>query len=157
MAVKQKMLEHIDDIIKSHERHQWLLDFTINGVLTKDNEKELWMSEKQCECGTWLKLRESWIKEFFGSETYSKLYALHKSWHIELYKIKELYDKANRGFIKKIVGSKRLEGGDLDIAKAYYDDAKNFSKEFIKVLKTVKNRAEHIPTYRYDEFEDYRK
>jgi len=157
MAIKNKMVEHIDDIIKAHEKHQWLLDFTINGVLTKDNEKELWLSDKQCECGTWLNMRRDWIVEFFGNDIYSKLYSLHKSWHIELYKIREIYDKSNRGFIKKIVGTKRLADGDLDIAKAYYDDAKKISNDFIKLVKTVKTRAEHIPSYRYDEFEDKRK
>jgi len=157
MAVKQKMLEHIDEIIKVHERHQWLLDFTINSVLTKDNEKQLWISESQCEIGTWLTIRKDWIIEFFGNDIYSKLNTLHRSWHIELYKIKELYDKANKGLIKKLVGTKQLRGGDLDIAKAYYDDAKKISNDFLKLVKTIRTRAEHIPSYRYDEFEEKRR
>ncbi len=154
MAVKEKMVQHIKDVIKAHERHQWLLDFTINGVLTKENEKELWTGEQKCECGLWLSMRKRWITEFFGADIYTKLYALHKNWHTELYKIKELYEKSNRGFIKKFIGNRRLEDGDLDIAKAYYDDAKKLSNSFLKMLNTLLTRAEHTPTYRYDEFEE---
>ena len=156
MAVKAKMIEHIKDVIKAHERHQWLLEFTINGVLTKENEKELWIGEQRCECGLWLTIRRDWIIEFFGQETYDKLYLLHRNWHKELYKIKELYEKANKGLIKKFVGSKRLEGGDLDIGKAYYDDAKSISDEFLKTMNSILIKASNIPQYRYDKFENER-
>ena len=156
MAVKAKMIEHIKDVIKAHERHQWLLGFTINGVLTKENEKKLWLGEQKCECGLWLTMRKKWIIEFFGKETFEKLYLLHRNWHKDLYKIKELYEKSNKGLLKKIVGTKRLEDGDLDIGKAYYDDAKKISEEFVKAMNTILMKATNIPQYRYDEFEEDR-
>ncbi len=156
MAVKAKMIEHIKDVIKAHERHQWLLGFTINGVLTKENAKELWIGEQQCECGLWLTMRKDWIIEFFDKETYNKLYLLHRNWHKELYKIKELYEKSNKGLLKKFVGTKRLEDGDLDIGKAYFDDAKRLSDEFLKTMNNILIKASNIPQYRYDKFEDER-
>jgi hypothetical protein len=151
MNEKEKMIALLDDVVKEHEKHRWALGFVMKGIATNE-EKELWLPEQSCLCGQFISLRKMWIIAFFGSDIYTRLYALHKAWHSNIYKIKSLREKSKKGFLGRFLKSGQLRDGELDIAKAHENEALKASDDFLALLKKMRLKAESIAAYRYEEF-----
>ncbi|WP_201352131.1 CZB domain-containing protein [Hydrogenimonas urashimensis] len=147
---KDEALKEIEKAITSHEEQLKTSRLMAYGMQVDKEGAAL--NERRCAFGRWLYDNMAWLKRFFGTATIEEIEKIHTLWHNENRKIYEIYSrkKEGRGLFGKLLGKKRFEEGDLDRAKAYYEELKKLTEELVKRMKLLLVRAKSRPEDDYE-------
>lgn len=138
---KQSALESIE---KATESHIYQMDKIRTLITGKDIENPTAVSQTQCAFGQWLYGDENHVKEILGVQFYDNLETLHSSWHIQYFKIYNIFfkkEEVHKGLFSKLLGStNKVSEMEIDKAKLYYAELKEVTDKLLKALGASKRR-----------------
>lgn len=138
---KQSALESIEKATESH-LHQ--MDKIRSLIAGKDIENPTAVSQTQCAFGKWLYGDDNHVQEILGVQFYENLETLHSSWHIQYFKIYNIFFKRedeHKGLLTKFFGGgNKVSEMEIDKAKLYYAELKEVTDKLLKALAASKRR-----------------
>ncbi len=150
---KVQTLELMQDMKKSHESQMHKIELLLSG---KDMQELVSKAKTECYFGKILYLNEEDLKNIVGTLFFEKLERIHARWHLEYYNIYKIFEevvKANKekkGFLSKIIGTKKVSEMDFDKAKLYYSELKIITKELISILEMCTRRINALSESKFN-------
>jgi len=151
---KVQTLELIEDMRKSHELQMYKIDALLSGEEMQDL---ISTAKTECFFGKSLYLNEKHLKNVLGALFFEKLEHIHERWHVEYYKIYQIFEgyikakNEKKGFLSKIMGKKKIDEMELDKAKLYYSELKITTKELISILEMCVRRLSALNDSKFEE------
>ena len=137
---KKNTLTAIENARKSHKLQMHTISLMVKGM---ELSEKLEVDKHKCEFGKWLYDEDNHLKHVLGSQFYAKLDDEHTRWHSECHKISEILDvKEGKGFISKLLSSKKDEQMRREKAGIYHEQLKIKTEDLLKVLTSSKRKLE---------------
>lgn len=145
---KKQMITALRDARKAHQTQMYTVNSMIKGITVKE---ELVLDKDKCGLGKWLYNEDNRLKHILGSQFYVKLEQEHIRWHSECHKISEILStEENRGFISKMLNSKKSNRMKAEKATIYFDQLKIQTEELLKILTSSERRLEALHDSKFE-------
>ncbi len=135
---KDQTLEAINKAKLAHEAQMIKIEAVIEG---EDVKNPTAVNQTKCAFGKWLYDDNNEVEKILGAQFYNNIDILHSKWHMEYIRIFETFFKEKKsGFFSKMLGTKKIDGMELDKAKLYHSELLNTTSELLKVLAASERR-----------------
>ena len=135
----------LESVKKAREAHLLQMDKIEAVIEGKKIENPTAVSKKECDFGHWIYDESNNVKGLIGIQFYEKLDAKHEQWHMEYFKIYNIFFKEKKkGLFSKLLGRNSVDPLELDKAKLYYSELKATTEELLKVLGSAERRLEAL-------------
>ena len=139
---KQQTLEDVTKVKKYHEAQMSKIEKLLDGG---EVESPTPTDKTQCVFGAWLYAPENHLEEIIGEMFYKELEVAHASWHVEYIKVYNIFFKdKKKGFFSGLMGGNKIDDLEIDKAKMYYHELKDYSKAMLDALATCERRMNAI-------------
>ncbi|MFK5937328.1 MAG: CZB domain-containing protein [Sulfurimonas sp.] len=137
---KEDAILSIQKAIESHKAQMVKIEKLVYGQPV-DNPTAV--SKVKCDFGKWLYGEDNNVQKILGEQFYEKLDTLHEQWHKEYLRIYNIFFKDNKkGFLSKLLGSKKIDSLEFDKAKLYYAELGETTTSLLASLGSSLRRLE---------------
>ncbi len=150
---KVQTLDLIEEMKKAHHSQMHKIDLLIDG---KDVGELTTVAKTECDFGKLLYSNGEHLKNILGLIFYEKLEAFHDRWHVEYYKIYEIFESytksknEKKGFFAKFTGATKVSDMEIDKAKLYYSELKATTSELIKTIDMCQRRVSALSESKFE-------
>lgn len=138
---KATTLENLARAKKNHEAQMAKIEKLLDGGAV---EKPTPVTRTQCAFGVWFYAEENNLEEIVGEMFYKELEEAHAQWHLEYIKVYNIFFKEKKGFFSGLLGGHKVDPLEVDKAKMYYHELKDYTNTMLNALATCERRINAI-------------